>query len=144
PGSTTPVRPYDIAGWTLAFQMAVKFDRVLDGFDGPFEELRDEAPPPPARVTNATGSTGFFLDTRINDAFKAVNRLLAAGEDVRRLTQPFTAAGTSYPAGTFFVARKASTQSVVERLANDLGTPFTGSAVAPGTEAVALKPARIG
>ena len=34
-----PVPPYDNAGWTLAFQMGVKFDRVLEGFDGPFEVL---------------------------------------------------------------------------------------------------------
>ena len=26
-----PTPPYDSAGWTLAFQMGVKFDRVLDG-----------------------------------------------------------------------------------------------------------------
>jgi hypothetical protein len=31
-----PIAPYDSAGWTLAFLMGVKFDRVLDGFDGPF------------------------------------------------------------------------------------------------------------
>ncbi len=28
-----PRRPYDNAGWTLAYEMGVKFDRVLDGFD---------------------------------------------------------------------------------------------------------------
>jgi hypothetical protein len=144
PGSTTPIRPYDIAGWTLAYQMAVKFDRILDGFDGPFEELKDEVPPPPAQIANATGTAGYFLDTRMNDAFKAVNRLLAAGEDVKRLQQPVTVAGTTYPAGTFFVARKASTPAVVEKIAHDVGTPFTGSATAPGREAVALKPPRIG
>ena len=27
-----PNPPYDIAGWTLALQMGVQFDRVLDGF----------------------------------------------------------------------------------------------------------------
>ena len=32
-----PRPPYDATGWTLAFQMGVKFDRILDGFDGPFE-----------------------------------------------------------------------------------------------------------
>ena len=41
-----PVPPYDNAGWTLAFQMGVKFDRVLDGFDGPFEAAhRGQAAP---------------------------------------------------------------------------------------------------
>ncbi len=34
-----PIPPYDIAGWTLAMQMGVEYDRVLDGFDGPFTKL---------------------------------------------------------------------------------------------------------
>ena len=40
--STIPTtsQPYDIAGWTLALQMGVKFDRMLDAFDGPFDEDR--------------------------------------------------------------------------------------------------------
>src|SRR5688572_7494010 len=45
PGAA-PTRPYDSAGWTLAMQMGVKFDRVLEGFDGPFERLTAEAKPP--------------------------------------------------------------------------------------------------
>src|SRR5690606_2945291 len=28
-----PIRPYDAAGWTLAYQMNVNFDRILDSFD---------------------------------------------------------------------------------------------------------------
>ncbi len=36
-----PVPPYDATGYTLAFQMGVKFDRVLEGFDGPFERVND-------------------------------------------------------------------------------------------------------
>ena len=43
-----PTPPYDSAGWTLAFQMGVKFDRILDGFDGPFETLAYPAWPPVA------------------------------------------------------------------------------------------------
>ena len=58
PGATTPTAPYDMAGWTLAFQMGVKFDRILDGFDGPFEELKDEVPPPPAKVSGGDESPG--------------------------------------------------------------------------------------
>ena len=30
-----PRRPYDNAGWTLAYEMGVKFDRVLEAFDVP-------------------------------------------------------------------------------------------------------------
>ena len=36
-----PTPPYDNAGWTLAFQMGVEFDRILEGFSGPFENIPD-------------------------------------------------------------------------------------------------------
>src|SRR5262249_42842947 len=138
-----PTPPYDIAGWTLAYQMAVQFDRVLDGFGGPFEEVKGPLPPPRGRVADAEGAAGFFLDTRLHDAFRGVNRLLAAGGAVRRLREPFAVQGTTYPAGTFFVPRTPPTLPLLERLAFELGTPFIGSPTAPGKEAVELKPVRL-
>jgi hypothetical protein len=139
-----PTPPYDAAGWTLAYQMGVKFDRILEGFDGPFEELKDEVPPPPARVLDAEGAVGFFLHIRTNDAFRAVNQLLAAGEEVRRLKEPFVAEGVKHPAGMFFVTRKDGTQARLQKIAATLGTRFIGSKDAPGREAVVIKPVRIG
>ena len=93
-----PTRPYDNAGWTLAYQMGVKFDRVLDGFDGPFEKVSGLQKPAPGKVT-ATAAGGLSDQPRGNDAFTAINRLLAAGEEVAWITsgpQP----------GAFFVAGK--------------------------------------
>jgi Zinc carboxypeptidase len=139
-----PTPPYDAAGWTLAYQMGVKFDRLLEGFDGPFEELKDEILPPPAKVLDAENAAGFFLHMRTNDAFRAVNQLLAAGEEVRRLKEPFTVEGAKHPAGMFFVTKKEGTQARLEKIAQQLGTRFIGAQVAPGKEAVALKPVRIG
>jgi Zinc carboxypeptidase len=143
PGSTTPTPPYDMAGWTLAYQMGVRFDRLVDGFDGPFEELKDEVAPPRAKVTVAQGDAGFLLDCRMNDAFRAVNRLMAGGEDVRRLTKALAANGTTFPPGTFFIVRKESTLPALEKLAAELGTPFTGANAMPNGEAVVLKPMRV-
>lgn len=142
-----PTPPYDAAGYTLAFQMGVEFDRILDGFDGPFETLKDEVPPPPARVTGDPGSAGYFLDTRLNNAFRAVNRLLKAGEEVRRLERPFAvfrATGRKFPAGTFFIPSQDTTRPLLTKLAAELGTPFVGVPNAPDKEAVAVKPVRIG
>src|SRR5690606_28047578 len=45
-----PTPPYDNAGYTLAFQMGVVFERVLDAFDGPFEKIADLAVAPPGMV----------------------------------------------------------------------------------------------
>ena len=143
-GSTTPKPPYDMAGWTLAFQMGVRFDRVLEGFDGPFEELKDEVPPPRAKVDVARGDAGFLLDGHMNDSFRVVNRLLANGQDVRRIaTKAFAANGTTYPPGTFYIARKENTLPLLEKLAAEIGTPFTGTNETLKDEAVALKPMRV-
>ena len=45
-----PNPPYDVTGWTLAMQMGVKFDRILDGIDGalPLTKINGLLPPPPA------------------------------------------------------------------------------------------------
>jgi hypothetical protein len=140
-----PVRPYDSAGYTLAFQMAVRFDRMLDGFDGPFEELTGlVVPPPPARVLDAEGAVGFFLSSLLNDSFRAVNRIQKSGERVCRLQEPAFVAGMTYPAGTFYIPRGPATLGVLESIAAELGTPLRGSRAAPGAEAVALKPVRVG
>jgi len=139
-----PTPPYDMAGWTLAYQMAVQFDRVLDSFEGPFEEIKGPLLPPRARVDDAEGAVGFFLSTRTNDSFRAVNRVLHAGEEVRRLQETFVVHAASHPAGMFFIPRKPTTLPLLERIAAELGTRFVGSSIAPGKEAVPLKALRIG
>ena len=54
-----PTRPYDNAGWTLAYQMGVRFDRVLDGFDGPFEKVSGLQKPAPGKVSDAGAARAF-------------------------------------------------------------------------------------
>jgi len=137
-----PIPPYDNAGWTLAYQMGVKFDRVLDAFDGPFEKITGFAVPPPGRVTEVPNATGYLFSHRVNDAFLAVNRLLAAGEEVywlRRPTGPDPAT-----AGTFFVAAKPTTLAALQQLAKEVGLSFEGTTTKPGADAVRLRTVRIG
>ena len=75
-----PTPPYDNAGWTLAFQMGVQFDRILDGFTGPFENVTDWNVKPPAGTVRNAGDAGtIVLDRRQNDAVTAVNRAFARG-----------------------------------------------------------------
>ena len=115
-----PTAPYDIAGWTLAYQMGVHFERVLEGFDPgepKFEVVKGPLRPTPARVDHDRNAVGFFLNTQVNDSFRAVNRLLAAGEEVGRLQLSFAAEGTTHPPGTFFITRKPATVPLLERFA---------------------------
>ncbi|AOM79724.1 M14 family metallopeptidase [Pedobacter steynii] len=96
-----PVRPYDAAGWTLAFQMGVKFDRILDGFDGPFEKIGyGVLQNPPAYKLVA--AKGYLLSAAQNNSFIAVNDLLKAGIEVSRLTK----AERNMPEGSFYVPEK--------------------------------------
>ena len=76
-----PTPPYDNAGWTLALQMGVEFDRVLETFTGPFEKVTDWNVKP-ARSTLPAGGGSVTIDRRQNDAVIAVNRALAKGASV--------------------------------------------------------------
>ena len=139
-----PTRPYDNAGWTLALQMGVTFDRVLDGFDGPFvrlDPLKDRITPSPATV--ATTGAGWTLSPKVNDSYHALSRLWAAGADVYRLQHSATIGGKSYAAGTIYVPASAKSTPVVQKSAKDIGLTFESSSDL-ATVAEKLPPLRIG
>ena len=139
-----PIPPYDNAGWTLAYQMGVEFDRVLDSFDGPFEKIEDLAIPQAGKVTGSRNAKGFFLDHRVNDAFIAINRLLQSKEDVYWLKQTFQTGDKIYPAGTIYIPARRSTEPKLKKLAKEVGLSFEGTRVKPKGKAFRLKPLRIG
>ena len=139
-----PIPPYDNAGWTLAYLMGVQFDRIVDGFDGPFERIEGFADPPDGRVANAEGAAGFLLGHEANDAFVATNRLLAEGAEVYWLSEPFAAAGRTWPAGTIYVPATRATGPRLQEIASELGLRFEGVGTPPGTRALRIRPVRVG
>lgn len=139
-----PTPPYDIAGYTLALQMGVSFDRILDPFDGPFEEITGPIQPPPGRVARVPEPAGFLLSHQVNDAFVAVNRLLAAGDEVDWLQQPLDVEGVHYGPGTMYIPARDGTLPRIEKLAAEKGLGFQAVARRPEGEAFRLRPVRIG
>ncbi len=139
-----PRPPYDVTGYNIAYSMGVKFDRILDAFDGPFEKIADLAPVPAGKVAQAPAGGGYLLSHQVNDAFVAVNRLLKANEDVYWLKSPVTAGGKTYPAGTMYVTAKTSTLPILQRLVTDRGLSFEPVPARPAGDAMKLKPVRIG
>ena len=131
-----PTPPYDNAGWTLAFQMGVEFDRILDGFDGPFARLTAPAAVPEGGVDGVDRPAGYLLSHRQNDAFVAVNRLLRAGADVY---WPADRAGGE----TMFVRAGRATPAMLQTAAADLGVRFTGVATPPRDPLRQLRPVRV-
>jgi hypothetical protein len=138
-----PRPPYDNAGYTLAYQMGVQFDRILDGFTCPCEKIEGMARPPAGTVASAQGAAGFLLSHATNDAFLAVNRALKNRDDVYWIRTPMTANGKTYPAGSFYIAAKGGTTPVLQKLAAENGLSFDGTSARPGTDAVKLNARRI-
>jgi hypothetical protein len=140
-----PIPPYDITGWTLAMQMGVKYDRMLDDFNGPFEKLgRTPLAPPPAMLSGPVSPAGYLISHRIDNSFIAVNRLLKANCDVYWMKGAMPVDGTDMGAGAIWVPASAAARTVLEGSAKELGVPVRALAKAPSGEAMKLKPIRIG
>ncbi|MCZ6916003.1 MAG: M14 family metallopeptidase [Gemmatimonadetes bacterium] len=139
-----PIPPYDNAGYTLAFTMGIEFDRVLEAFDGPFERLEGLAAPLAGEISNPDAAAGFLLSHAVSDAFIATNRLMAGDHEVYWLTEPLSANGTTYPAGTIYIPATTATRSMLESMATELGLDFHGIRVAPSGNALRVRPVRIG
>jgi len=125
-----PTRPYDNAGWTLAYQMGVKFDRILDGFDGPFERLNGLQVAVPGK---AASTANVILSHSGNNAFVAVNRLLGAGRDVRWIR------GSGNP---FYISGAPSSE--LQKLSTELGVNFEPAPSVSLEGAIKLRKPRIG
>ena len=132
-----PTSPYDNTGWTLAWQMGIDFDRVVEGFDGPFELVDDIiSAPPTGMIAGAADASGYLVD-HINDAFIAVNRVLASGGTAYWFTDPVG----SYDEGAFYLE---ADRSVIEGLATENGLRFEGVPSRPAGNAMELEPVKIG
>ena len=136
-----PTAPYDNTGWTLAWQMGVDFDRISEGFDGPFEVI-DEiiSTPPMGTITGQENATGYLVD-HINDAFIAVNRVLAAGGSAYWYIDDMVAEGQSFGEGAFYLEIDRAS---IEGLAEEKGLNFVGVANPPAGSSMELSPVRIG
>ncbi len=139
-----PIPPYDVTGYTLAFQMGVKFDRILEDFNGPFEKVSGLQKPPASKILGPPQPAGYLVSHEQNDSFILVNRLLKNGDEVYWLKQPVDLAGRREGAGTMYVPARAQTRPILERAAAELGIRIEGVASRPAGDTMKLKPVRIG
>jgi hypothetical protein len=129
-----PTPPYDSAGWTLAVQMGVEFDRMLEPFTGPFEPIDAwNLAPPAGRVPETSGAWGLVMEPSQLDTFAAANRLLASGREVHRLSN-----------GRFAVRTPAGGVPEVVASATERGVNFTRYEGAAPAGATRLSAPRIG
>lgn len=132
-----PVKPYDAAGWTLAFQMGVKFDRLLDVFDGPFEPVGYGVLQQLSTNEIPTSKGGYLISAQMNDAFTVANDLLKANMKVYRISEVVEMA----PLGSFYV--EAENANMLKQVATRYGIPVQTIASRP-KQMTEIKSSRIG
>lgn len=140
-GAPTP--PYDVAGYTPAYQMGIKFDRILDGFEAPTQRAADVLAPPPGKIIG-TGAGGFLISHEVNNAFILKNRLLKAGKPVYWIQSGVTADGVNFTPGAIWTPAGPGVRELLEKGVKDTGVDAYALAERPTGDALKLKPVRIG
>jgi hypothetical protein len=138
-----PIPPYDAAGWTLAYQMGVKFDRILENSEGPFQQIPyGEIQSYQAQPLPAQAKAGYLLSAEANNSFIVVNDLLKNGIQVFRIAGNVKTLPEIKP-GAFYVPASGKVQSVLFKSASENGIKITALNTRPtGTEKIS--PARVG
>lgn len=116
PGAFLP--PYDMAGFTLPYQMGVKVLKANSPLKASLSPL-DEVAPPAGKVEGKAGYA-YLLSPRINNSFIAINRILKKGGEVLWAGQSFSVRGKSYPPGTLLVLARSVSPSLMNSLAKEL------------------------
>ncbi|HEX3367675.1 peptidase, partial [Phenylobacterium sp.] len=138
-----PIKPYDITGYNLSYQMGVKYDRILEGFSGPFQAISEVMAPPPGKVVGG-GAAGWILDHRTNNSFTLTNRLQKAKVPVYWVKDSVMADGQSFGPGSVWVPATGAAKAIVGKSVTDLGINAYAMGSAPKGEKIALKAPRIG
>jgi hypothetical protein len=125
--------------------MGVTFDRLVEGFDGPFVPVPFAPEKPlPAAVATTANAAGYLISHKMNDAFVVINRLLKANAEVYWLAAEQTVNGKKLGTGTIWVPAAAPVLPILEKAAKELGVGAYAVAAKPTGDAFKLKPIRIG
>lgn len=138
-----PTAPYDVAGYTLAYQMGVEFDRLLDPFEARTAPIADVMQPPPGRITG-NGNAGWLIGHETNNSAILTNRLLKAGVQPAWVKEAVTLGNEQLAPGAIWVPASAKAGAVVKQAVAELGLSAHAVARAPVSPVTRLRPVRLG
>ncbi len=104
-------RPYDVAGWTLPYQMGVDVVAIDRRFEPPAMSRLEHADIAPAQVWGERRPRYYVVDTKGNGGAIAFNRALKADLNVSWLNAPAELTGYTYPAGSMVVDNSKGAQA---------------------------------
>ncbi len=110
--------PYDLAGWSLPYQMGVKAVKVNSPFEARLAQI--EKAGLPGKLVGSGGGAAYLISAKANNSFIAVNRILRKGGGVSRAKEALSTNGRTYPPGSFIVESRTVPQGLIENLAREL------------------------
>lgn len=134
-----PIPPYDAAGWTLAYQMGIEFDRITEIISEPFTKLKiGEVLPLKGNIEIGKEKSGYLINCANNHSFSLVNALLK--KELKVYRTPEEIAGFSK--GSFYVPITTASTNLIKELAANLGADVKSIDTKP-LSLTAIQPARI-
>jgi hypothetical protein len=115
-----PYRPYDTSTDTMAEYMGVKVVPANEFNKFELEKVTDHKTA--VGYVDASSDVGYLFDCRINASYKALNLILQAGGEVKRITEPITVEDIEFPPG-HFVAMPGH-EEILNVVARDTGVEF--------------------
>ena len=137
-----PIPPADASGYTLAYQMGVAFERVLDPLEARTERVEGLLAPTPGRVVGR-GRAGYLLAHGANDVFRLTSRLLKAGQTVEWLSDPVAVAGGLREPGALWVPATPQAEAIVRDSVVEMGLVAEAVARAPSGARTAARLPRV-
>jgi len=138
-----PDDPYDITGWTLPLQMAVKVERATGPVIVETSPIEGPTAVPPGTVAPES-SVAYALAGDSNASLKAVNDLLRAGAEVRRVGETFDIDGVPHKRGSFIVPAEEVDRATLQGAARAHGIDFVALDALPDVQGTTLRLPTVG
>lgn len=137
-----PIPPADASGYTPAFQMGVRFERVLDALDAPTVAVAGSIKVDPGRIAG-TGRAGWLIGHGTNNLFVLTNRLAKAGVALAWLTEPRSVAGGPAEPGALWIAHDSRAEPILAKAVAELGLTAEAVDAAPAGPRIGLQLPRL-
>ncbi|MDH5406589.1 MAG: hypothetical protein OEX80_08630, partial [Candidatus Aminicenantes bacterium] len=132
---------YDMAGWTLPYQMGVKVTTANTPLKVSLAPV-EKAVPTAGKVEQGAGYA-YLISPKTNNSFIAANRILAKGGEVLWAQESFSVGGKTYPPGTMVVPARGVSRSFMDSLAKELSLTIGGTGNRVAAKTYTLKTPRV-
>ena len=132
-----PMMNYDFATQTMAEFKGIS---IVEAEEVPVGSFKMVEPVAPKGKLLGESKDGYLIDCRINDSFKAVNKLHKQGLTVKRYSKPVKVGDESYPAGMFHVS---GDEKKLAKIAKDTNLKLIPLEKALRTKSEDVKPLKV-